>query len=172
MKKWYVIQVYAGYEDQVAQDLKKTIKKFNMEDSFGDVLLPSAKVSSYFASAEAEDQVLFPGYVLVEMVLTPETMNLVKSVPRVLKFLGGKNPFPLTKKEVERIQATVSGEVKVTSVEREFVEGSEIDIISGPFAGFVGIVESVDSENQRLTVMVSIFGRMTPVELGFDQVKK
>lgn len=172
MKKWYVIQVYAGYEDQVAEDLKKTIKKYNMEEVFGDVLLPSAKVKSYFAAEDSQDQVLFPGYVLVEMLLSPETINLVRSVPRVLKFLGGNNPMALSKKEVEKIKSTMQGEVKVVSEEKEFAEGAEVDITSGPFAGFVGLVEAVDRENQRLTVMVSIFGRMTPVELNFDQVKR
>lgn len=172
MKKWYVIQVYAGYEDQVAEDLKKTIKKYGKEDLFGDVLLPSAKIKSYFAAEASQDQVLFPGYVLVEMILSPEAINLVKSVPRVLKFLGGNNPLALSKKEVEKINAAMQGEVKVVSEEKEFVEGSEVDITAGPFAGFVGLVETVDRDNQRLTVMVSIFGRMTPVELNFDQVKR
>lgn len=174
MKKWYVIQVYAGYEDTVVEDLKKAIKKYNQEELFGDVLLPSAKIKSYFSAAEeTQDQVLFPGYVLVEMESSPEAINLVKSVPRVLKFLGGNSPFALTKKEIDRVKATMQGEVKVvSSEEKEFLEGAEIDIVTGPFAGFVGLVESVDRENQRLTVMVSIFGRMTPVELGFDQVKR
>lgn len=172
MKKWYVIQVYAGYEDQVADDLRKSIKKNAMEEVFGEVLIPSAKVKSFFAAQEVEDQVLFPGYVLVEMVLSPETIKLVRSVPRVLKFLGGTNPLPLSKKEIEKVHSTVKGEVEVVSDEKEFVEGSEVDIASGPFAGFVGLVESVDKDSQRLTVMVSIFGRMTPVELSFDQVKR
>jgi transcription termination/antitermination protein NusG len=169
MKKWYVVQVYAGYEDQVEQDLVKQIEKSQMEDLFGKVLIPSAKIKSFFA--EDQDQKLFPGYVLVEMELLPESIQLVKSTPRVLKFLGGKDPMPLSKKEVDRITATVKGEVSVVSSEKVFTEGTEVDIVSGPFSGFVGIIERVDESAERLTVMVSIFGRMTPVELSYNQVK-
>lgn len=169
MKKWYVAQIYAGYEDQVKQDLAKQISNSELKDLFGEVLIPSAKIKSLFA--EEQDQKLFPGYVLVEMELTPESMQLVKSTPRILKFLGGKSPMPLSKKEVDRITATVKGDVPVVSGEKAFAEGAEVDIVSGPFAGFVGVIEKVDEAAERLTVMVSIFGRMTPVELGYNQVK-
>src|SRR3990167_398690 len=169
MKKWYVVQVYAGYEDQVEQDLLKQIEKSDIKDSFENILIPSTKVKSFFT--EEQDQKLFPGYILVEMELSPEAMQLVKTTPRVLKFLGGKEPMPLSKKEVDRVAATVKGEVSVASTEKIFTEGSEIDIISGPFSGFVGIIDRVDEAAEKLTVMVSIFGRMTPVELGYSQVK-
>lgn len=172
MKKWYVIQVYAGYEDQVSADLRKRIEQESLKDQFGDVLVPSAKVKAMLSSQE-QDQRLFPGYVLIEMVLSPETIRLVKSNPRVLKFLGGNEPVSISKKEMERIVATVKGEVPVAAIQKkEFVEGTEVDITSGPFAGFVGIIDRVDQASERLTVMVSIFGRLTPVDLGFDQVKR
>ncbi len=172
MKKWYVIQVYAGYEEQIAADLKKQIELELLQSLFGEVLIPSAKVKALFAGQE-EDQRLFPGYVLVEMELTPEAMRLVKSIPRVSKFLGGKEPVAISRKELDRIMATVKGERPVVAIEKkEFIEGAEVDIVSGPFAGFVGIIDKVDQAAERLTVMVSIFGRLTPVELGFDQVKR
>ena|SRR3990167_5130606 len=170
MKKWYVVQVYAGYEDQVKKDMIKQLdKNENLKNFFGDVLIPSAKVKSFFT--EEEDQKLFPGYVLIEMEALPETLQLVKSTPRVLKFLGGKEPMSLSKKEVEKITATVKGERPVVSTEKIFTEGAEVDIISGPFSGFVGIIEKVDESAEKLTIMVSIFGRMTPVELSYNQVK-
>ncbi len=171
MKRWYVIQVYAGYEDQVKSDILKYVQENGMNELFGDILIPSAQVKDFFSAQETKDQRLFPGYVLIEMDQMPETYQLVAKTPRVLKFLGGKEPVALSKKEIERIVKTIKGEVVVKSETPEFVVGSQIDIVGGPFAGFVGIVEEIDAENERLKVMVSIFGRMTPVELSFDQVK-
>lgn len=172
MKKWYVVQVYAGYEEQVRSDLVLHIKQQRMDDLFGDILVPSAKLKEFFTATESKDEKLFPGYVLVEMELMPETMRLVGSTPKVVKFLGGKNPSALTKKEVEKIISNMKGEVVITSAKPEFIEGSEVEITGGPFAGFVGIIDKVDKEAEKLTVMVSIFGRLTPVELSFDQVKR
>lgn len=171
MKRWYVIQVYAGYEDQVKLDLGKQIAQKGLEDYFGEILVPSIKVKE-FLSEEETDQRLFPGYVLIEFEANPETMRLVVTLPRVLKFLGGKDPMPLSQKEVDRIVSSMKGEVVVSSNKIEFESGSEVDIIAGPFAGFVGIVDKIDKDAEKLTVMVSIFGRLTPVELGFDQVKR
>lgn len=173
MKRWYVAQVYAGYEDHVKKDLDKRIAE-REDDLLGQVLVPSAKMKSFFSAAEdQEDERLFPGYVLVEMEGVPEAITIVVNVPKVLRFLGGKNPIPLGRKEVARVLSQVKGEVSVVAASKEnFSEGSEVDIQEGPFAGFVGIVEKVDEENEKLTVMVSIFGRLTPVELTFDQVKK
>jgi len=172
MKRWYVIQVYAGYEEQVRSDLSMRIKQDGLEALFGDILVPSAKLKEFFTATEAKDQRLFPGYVLIEMDLVPESMHLVVSSPRVLKFLGGKEPAPISKKEIERIISNIKGEVVVSSAKPEFNEGSEVEITGGPFAGFVGLVDKVDKDAEKLTVMVSIFGRLTPVELGFDQVKR
>ena len=174
MKRWYVAQVYAGYEDHVKKDLDKRIAERG-DDLVSQVLVPSAKMKSFFSAAhqEQEDERLFPGYVLVEMEGIPEAISLVTNVPKVLRFLGGKNPIPLARKEVDRVLSQVKGEVAVAaSSAQEFSQGSEVDIKEGPFAGFVGIIEEIDEENEKLTVMVSIFGRLTPVELTFDQVNK
>src|SRR3990167_925830 len=105
------------------------------------------------------------------MVDTPEAMGLVKTTPRVLKFLGGKEPMPLAKKEVQKV-TNIKEEVIVSANKPDFSEGAEVEIQDGPFTGFVGIIEKVDQESEKLTVMVSIFGRLTPVELGFDQIKR
>ncbi len=172
MKRWYVVQVYAGYEELVKNDISKRVQETGLQDYIGQILVPSAKMKNFFNVGENEDQQLFPGYVLVEAEITPEVFRLVTSTPRVLRFLGGKDPVPLSKKEIERIISQVKGEVLVGPEKSEFVVGKEVEIKEGPFAGFVGIIDRIDQENERLTVMVSIFGRMTPVELNFDQVQR
>ncbi|MFW5721296.1 MAG: transcription termination/antitermination protein NusG [Bacteroidota bacterium] len=171
MKRWYVVQVYTGFEDIVKLDLEKRIAEEGLEDLFGEILLPKGQVASFFEEDEKKEKI-FPGYLLIQLEMTGETYKLVASNPRVTRFLGGKEPVPISSKEVERIFAQMSGELPVSQEGSAFVEGGEVHIASGPFAGFVGVVEKVDEEREKLTVMVSIFGRLTPVELGFDQVKK
>lgn len=174
MKRWYVVQVYAGYEEAVKLDILRRIHDEGMDIFFGEMLIPSAKVKQMFDAAVdgAKDQQLFPGYLLIEMEMVPEAKRLVISSSRAIKFLGGSEPVPVSAKEMEKIQEQVRGEVVVSSGKVGILVGSEVDIIEGPFAGFVGIVDKVDGESQRLTVMVSIFGRMTPVELEFHQIKQ
>lgn len=171
-KRWYVVQVLAGQEDFVVSDLNKSIQEKGLEDKFGEVLVPSAKMKQFFAEADAmQDQQLFPGYILVEVELVPVTHKLVTSTPKVLRFLGGKEPAPITKKEINRILGQMRGDVTIAPVKPEFEVAREVEIKDGPFSGFMGIIDKVDYDADRLVVMVSIFGRMTPVELGFDQVK-
>lgn len=172
MKRWYVVQVFAGYEDLIRADLLKCIQEQGVEDKFGDVLIPSARLRQFFNMQEEKDEQLFPGYMLVEMDASPEAVRLVATRPRVIRFLGGKDPVPLSQKEIDRVLAQVKGDVVVAPKRADIIVGGEVTIKEGPFEGFVGIVEKVDEENEKLTVMVSIFGRMTPVELKFDQVKQ
>ncbi len=172
MKQWYVVQVYAGYEEAAKADLLKRISESSLEDYFGQILIPAAKMRQFFEVDSPKDQQLFPGYMLLEMEAVPEAMRVVQKVPRILRFLGGLEPAPLSQKEIERILSQMKGEITVGKKDEEFISvGTEVDIQEGPFAGFVGVVEKVDQESERLTVMVSIFGRMTPVELGFHQIK-
>jgi len=171
MKRWYVVQVYAGFEEAVKADLIKRIHDDGLEDKFGEILIPSTRLKQMFDAEETKDAQLFPGYVLIEMEAAPEAIRLVSSSLRVIKFLGGKEPVAISKKEIERIVGQMKGEVAVAAKKSEFTVGSEVDIIDGPFAGFVGIIENIDEVNERVSVMVSIFGRMTPVELGFNQIK-
>ena len=172
MKRWYVAQVYAGYEGSAKADIQKRIEERGLQDLFGEVLVPSAKLKNFFDAGQAEDQQLFPGYILVEMDAQPEAIRLVASTPRVLRFLGGKEPIPLAKKEIERIISQIKGEIVVSSKKSDFIVGSEVEIKDGAFAGFVGMIDKIDEDSEKLTVMVSIFGRMTPVELGFDQINR
>lgn len=171
MKRWYVVQVYAGFEEALKSDLTKRIGDEGLQDLFGQILVPSARLKQMFDAEEVKDAQLFPGYVLVEMEAVPATIRAVTSSSRVIKFLGGKEPIAISQKEIDRIIGQMKGEVAVAAKKSEFIAGSEVDITDGPFAGFVGIIEKIDDENERVTVMVSIFGRMTPVELGFNQIK-
>lgn len=173
MKQWYVVQVYAGYEGVVRADLLKRVEERGLQGLFGEVLVPAAKMRQMFEEIDAKDQQLFPGYLIIEMEMTPESMRVVTSSPRVVRFLGGMEPAPLAQREIGRILSQMRGEVEVKKKREDVIAvGSEVDIKDGPFSGFVGVVEKVDSENEKLTVMVSIFGRMTPVELGFHQIKQ
>jgi transcription termination/antitermination protein NusG len=177
MKRWYVAQVYAGYEEAIKTDLLRHIAESGLQDYFGEILIPSAKSKQMFDVALGTQQAknehqLFPGYLLIEMEAMPETIRLVTSIPRISRFLGGTQPAPISQKEIERIKAQIKGEVAVAPKKSEFSMGSEIEIKEGPFAGFMGIIDKIDEESEKLTVMVSIFGRMTPVELEFDQVKR
>jgi transcriptional antiterminator NusG len=172
MKRWYVVQVYTGFEDIVKTDIEKRIIEENMQDFFGQILIPTGEVVSFFSDNKTRKEKIFPGYLLIQMEMTGEAHRLIAANPRVTRFLGGESPVPLSDKEVDRIFSQMSGKLAVSEEKTPFVVGSEIHISSGPFSGFVGIVDKVDEEREKLTVMVSIFGRLTPVELGFDQVKK
>ncbi len=172
MKRWYVVQIYTGFEDIVKTDLEKRIIEENLQDLFGQVLIPAGEVASFFTETKTKKEKIFPGYLLIQMEMTGESFRLVSSTPRVTRFLGGESPMPLSDKEVERIFAQMSGKLAVSAEKTPFVVGNEVHIAQGPFSGFVGIIDKVDEEREKITVMVSIFGRLTPVELGFDQVKK
>lgn len=172
MKRWYVVQVFAGYEEVIKADLQKRIQEEDLEEKFGEILVPAARLRQFFSMQEEKDEQLFPGYMLVEMDAAPESVRLVMASPRVIRFLGGKDPVPLSQKEIDRVLAQMKGDVAVAPKKAEIAVGSEVTIKEGPFEGFVGIVEKVDEESEKLTVMVSIFGRMTPVELKFNQVKQ
>ncbi len=171
MKRWYVVQVYAGYEETVKADVLKRVQEEGLHEEFGEILIPSAKLKQLAKNEDFKDQQLFPGYVLIEMEMTPASKRLVLSSVRASRFLGGNDPVPLSVKEINQIRQQSRGEISIGASKNRFTVGSEVDVTDGPFNGFVGIVEKVDSESDRLTVMVNILGRMMPVELGFDQVK-
>ncbi len=172
MKRWYVIQIYTGFEDVVKKDLEKRVQEEQLEDLIGDILVPTGEVTNFFSESESKKEKIFPGYLLVQMEMTGDSFRLVSTTPRVSRFLGGASPVSLSDKEVDRIFVQMSGKLALSSEKESFITGSEIHVCSGPFSGFIGIIDKIDEEKERLTVMVSIFGRMTPVELGFDQVKK
>lgn len=172
MKNWYVLQIYAGYEEIIKKDILQQIQERALGESFGEILIPSAKLKNMLDASQPAEQQLFPGYLLIQMELAPEAMRLVLSTPKVLRFLGGSEPVRLSQKEIDRVLSQMKGEVSLAPKKSDFAVGGEVDIAQGPFEGFVGVIEKIDDESERLTVMVSIFGRMTPIELSFDQVKR
>ncbi|QLB39601.1 MULTISPECIES: transcription termination/antitermination protein NusG [Mannheimia] len=174
-KRWYVLQAFSGFENRVAVTLREYIKLHKMEEQFGEVLVPTEEVVENVGGKRRKtERKFFPGYVLVEMEMNDDTWHLVKSVPRVMGFIGGTadRPAPITKREADRILNRVQETAEKPRHRKEFQPGESIRVTEGPFADFAGTVEEVDYEKGRLKVSVSIFGRATPVELEFGQVEK
>jgi len=174
-KRWYVVHAYSGYEKKVAAALKERIELNEMEDLFGDVLVPTEEVVEMRGGQKRKsERKFFPGYVLVQMELADETWHLVKETPRVMGFIGGKadKPAPITEKEANAILQRVDDSVDKPKPKTMFEPGEMVRVIDGPFNDFNGVVEEVNYEKSRLQVAVLIFGRSTPVELEFGQVEK
>lgn len=173
-QRWYVVNVYSGFEKKVAQTIKEQIDKKGLGDYFGEILVPSEEVIEIRRGAKvAVEKNYFPGYVIVKMDLTDESWHLVRNVPKVSGFLGGKGkPSPISELEVNRIMKQVQESIERPRHLVEFEIGEQVRVSDGPFASFNGVVEDVDNEKSRLKVSVMIFGRPTPVELEFNQVEK
>lgn len=171
--RWYIVHTYSGFENKIAAFIKEQAEKKGMTDRVEDVLVPTENVVSVRNGAKVEtERKFFPGYVLVKMEMTPETWHLVSSTPKVTGFLGGKKPVPMTEAEVQRILRQVKEGVEKPKSSVVYEVGEQIMVCDGPFASFIGVVEEVDAEKERLKVSVSIFGRLTPLELNYTQVKK
>ncbi len=171
--RWYVIHAYSGFENQVADFIKEQAEKKGLTEKVQEVLVPTEKVMTVQNGAKKEStRKFFPGYVLAKMEMTDETWYLVTKTPKVTGFLGGKNPTPITEAEANRILNQVQEGVEHVKSSVKYEIGEQVQVIDGPFASFVGTVEEVDAEKERLKVSVSIFGRATPVDLDYGQVKK
>lgn len=173
--RWYVIHAFSGYERQVQRSLKDYIARAGMQDKFGDILVPTEEVVEMKSGQKkTSERKFFPGYVLVKMEMSDDTWHLVKSVPKVSGFIGGSGtrPTPISDKEAEAILQQVQAGVEKPRPKFSFVVGEQVRVIDGPFLDFHGTVEDVNYEKNKMRVSVSIFGRMTPVELDFSQVEK
>jgi len=173
-KRWYVVHAYSGFEKKVASSLKERIELHNMQDKFGEILVPTEEVVEMRSGQKRKsERKFFPGYVLVQMELDDDTWHLVKETPRVMGFIGGKadKPAPITDAEAEAILQRVQSADK-PKPKTIFEPGEMVRVIDGPFNDFNGVVEEVNYEKSRLQVAVLIFGRSTPVELEFSQVEK
>lgn len=175
IKKWYVIRVISGNEKKVKQYLESEINRLGLSDFITQVLIPTEKVYQVRKGKKvSKERNYLPGYVLIEAILTGEIPHIIKNVPGVLGFLGSKGePVPLRPAEVNRIlgkvdELTEQGE----EVSVPFIVGETVTVIDGPFNSFTGIIEEINEEKKKLKVMVKIFGRKTPLELGFMQVEK
>ncbi len=172
---WYVVHAFSGYENRVKQSLVDAVARAGMEDHFGDILVPTEEVVEMRGGQQRRsERKFFPGYVLVQMDLTDDTWHLVKSIPRVMGFIGGTGdrPTPITDREADAILQRVQEGAEKPRPKVLFEPGEVVRVIDGPFNDFNGVVEDVDYEKSRLKVSVLIFGRSTPVELEFAQVEK
>jgi len=173
--RWYVVHTYSGFEKQVVRSLRDHIRNQAMEDKFGEILVPTEEVVEMKSGQKrTSERKFFPGYVLVQMDMSDETWHLVKNVPKVSGFIGGSGtkPTPITDKEAAAIVKQVQEGVEKPKPKFSFMPGEVVRVKEGPFQDFNGTVEDVNFEKNKVKVAVSIFGRMTPVELDFSQVEK
>ncbi|CAL4318008.1 Transcription termination/antitermination protein NusG [Buchnera aphidicola (Chaitophorus sp. 3695)] len=174
-KKWYAIQIYSGFENKVAQSIKDHIKQKNIQDIFGKIMIPSEEVIEIKKGKRKQSEYkFFPGYVLIQMIINDFSWYLIKSIPKVIGFIGGSpdKPFPINNQEIQKIKNKLRQIGNKPRPKTLFEPGENIRVNSGPFSDFNGIVETIDYDKNRLKVSISIFGRSTPVELDFNQVEK
>ncbi|HSS46546.1 MAG TPA: transcription termination/antitermination protein NusG [Burkholderiales bacterium] len=174
-KRWFVVHAYSGFEKSVQRALTDRIQRSDMQDKFGQILVPVEEVVEMKSGQKSiSERKFFPGYVLVEMEMTDETWHLVKSTPKVTGFVGGSanKPTPISEKEVQNILQQIQEGVEKPKPKVLFEIGEAVRVREGPFTDFHGNVEDVNYDKSKLRVSVSIFGRSTPVELDFGQVEK
>ncbi len=173
-KRWYIIHAYSGFEQKVAESLKTRAQAFGFADRLGQILIPTEEVVELRNGKKVTSKrLLYPGYVLVEMEMDDELWHAVKSTPRVTGFVGGgTKPVPLTADEVNAVLYRQASSAERPRPKMTFEKNETVKIIDGPFTNFSGKVDEINSERSTLRVMVTIFGRSTPVELDFLQVEK
>ena len=174
-KRWYVVHAYSGFENQGVRMLGERILRSGLQDSFGEVLVPTEEVVEMRdGQKRRSDRKFFPGYVLVQMEMNDDTWHLVKSVPKVMGFIGGTSdrPAPISDREANAILQRVQEGAEKPRPKVLFEPGEMVRVIDGPFNDFNGVVEEVNYDKSKLKVSVLIFGRPTPVELDFGQVEK
>jgi transcriptional antiterminator NusG len=171
-KNWYVIHTYSGYEEAVARNLRQRIESFGMEDKILNVIVPTEKkIKIKSGKRKTVEEKVYPGYVLVEMIVTDDSWYVVRNTPRVTGFVGsGTTPIPVADEEIKNLQKRMG--VEEPKYKIDFGINDAVKITDGPFKDFDGKVSEIDEEKGRVKVLVSMFGRETPVELDFLQVKK
>lgn len=173
-RRWYIVHTYSGFEERVKETLRQRADALGMGTAFGDIRIPTETVVEYKGGKKHEiERKFFPGYILVEMEMSDAAWHVVKNTPKVTGFVGtGKKPTPLTQTEVDQILEQVVTAKEKPKPKYVFEKGEPVKIIDGPFNNFSGIVDEINLDRNTLKVMVTIFGRQTPVELDFVQVQK
>jgi len=172
--RWYVVNVYSGFEKKVAEHIQEQAAKKGWADQIEKVLIPTEDVVEIKKGVKVtSERQFFPGYMLIKMMLTDEMWHLIRQTPKVSGFLGARGkPLPINQAEVDRILAQVQEGIQKPKSNIIFSVGEQVRVCDGPFTSFNGLVEEVDDDKQRVKVAVSIFGRSTPVDLDFSQVEK
>ena len=166
--RWYVVHTYSGYENKVKTDLEKTVKNRELEEYFFDIVVPmEEQIEIKDGKRKANLKKVFPGYVLVKMIVTEETWYIVRNTRGVTGFVGsGTDPIPLTEQEIRQMG------FELASVNVDYAQGDSVSITGGSFDGFVGTVQEINKDKRKVKVLVSMFGRETPIEVDFSQVTK
>jgi len=174
MKNWYVVHTYSGYEMKAKQALQERIRSAKLEELFEEILVPSEDVVEMKKGVKkTSKRQFFPGYILVKMELNEKTWHLIKGTAKITGFVGGSmNPPVVPEEEVRRITRQIEEGTLKPKPKVMFEKGEDIKVVNGPFATFSGTVEEVNEDKGKLRVLVSIFGRSTPIELDFTQVEK
>ncbi len=171
--KFYVLTTYSGYESKVKVSLDDRIRTSGLEEYFGEILIPTETVQEVVRGKKRiGERKFFPGYIFVEMVLNERTWHLVRETPKVTNFVGNQRPASVPDEEIQRIRDRMAVGAEAPTPIIRFEERDSIRVIDGAFAGFNGVVDAVKPEKQKVVVLVSIFGRATPVELEYTQVEK
>jgi len=174
-RRWYVIHAYSGFEGHVKRSLEERVRRAGLQDFFGEILVPTEEVVEMRNGQQRKsERKFFPGYVLVHMEMTDETWHLVKSVPKVMGFIGGTGdrPAPIPDKQADAILLRMQEGVEKPRPKVLYEPGEAVRVIDGPFTDFNAVVEDVDYDKSRVKVSVLIFGRSTPVDLEFSQIEK
>jgi transcriptional antiterminator NusG len=174
-KHWYVIHAYSGFEKNVQKLLRERIERDGLTEKFGEILVPVEEVVDIKeGQRKISERKFFPGYVLVEMEMSDETWHIVKSIPKVTGFIGGTSnrPSPISQQEVDAITQRIQDGVEKPKPKVLFEVGQRVRVTEGPFNDFDGVIDEVNYERSKVRISVQIFGRDTPVELGFNQIEK
>lgn len=173
-KKWYVVTTYSTYENKVKLALQERIRQHHMEDKFGEILIPSETVSTVGKDGKARvrSKTTFPGYIFVEMEMGEHAWHVVKDTPKVTGFVGNQKPREVKPPHIEDLRKGITEGAVKPKPRQQFQEGDEVRVVAGAFANFSGTVQEIRPDKQKLKVMVSIFGRPTPVELDTGHVEK
>ena len=172
--KWYILQAYAQYETRVEKTIREKLRIEKLEHLVQQIFIPSENViKTKGGKHQTVNQKYFPGYILIQAKLTPELWHLLMNTPRISGFVGGsqKTPLPLDENELEKIVQQIDSGAQQAVLEEEYIVGQKVMISEGPFSNFNGIIDEINREKRKLKVLVSIFGRPTPVEIEFDKVK-
>ena len=173
--KWYVVHTYSGYENRAKKSLEERVRQFNMAHKFGEILIPTENVVELTKGGQKKTtkRKFFPGYMLVQMELDDDSWHLVKSTPKITGFVGSATQPPtVSASEVRRLTQQIDEGTLKPKPRVQFEEGENVRVIDGPFSNFNGVVDAVNADKARVRVLVSIFGRATPVELEFVQIEK